>query len=339
MVAVTGLGSLPGTDFGAAVRLVADKFGDFAHLPELPARGPWAAFTGRGLGLPSGLPAQLAAGEWQLSDTPGIDQRRARATWRDDLEQLEEQLAGYHGRFKVAVAGPWSLAATTGVVNAGRVLADRGARRDLAQSLAASASELVADLARRLPGAHLVVQLDEPALPAVAAGAVPTPGGFFRHRSIDLPELAEGIQTVVAAVREVGRVEGVVLHSCAPWSGPGAGWPLKTLLGAGGDTADVGFSFDLTQLATADFDAVAELAQSGAAIYLGVLPTTTPAVVRSDELRRRALRALDQLGGIGSEQLVITPACGLAGWPAPMVSEALTELVAAGRQLTEELAD
>ncbi len=337
MVAVTGLGSLPGTDFGAAVRLVADKFADFAHLPELPARGPWAAFTGRGLGLPSGLPAQLVAGEWRLSDTPGIDQRRARATWRDDLEQLEEQLAGYDGRFKVALAGPWSLAATTGVVNAGRVLADRGARRDLAQSLAASASELVTDLARRLPGAQLVVQLDEPALPAVAAGAVPTPGGFFRHRSIDLPELAEGIQTVVAAVREIGRVEEVVLHSCAPWSGPGAGWPLRTLLGADGD-AQVGFSFDLEQLATADLDAVAELAQSGAAIYLGVLPTNTPAVVRSDELRRRALRALDQLGGIGSEQLVITPACGLAGWPAPMVSAALTELVAAGRQLTEELA-
>lgn len=335
MVAATGLGSLPGTDFAAAVRLVVDKFEAFAHLPELPARGPWAGFTGRGLGLPSGLPAQLVAGEWRLSDTPGIDQRRARATWRDDLEQLEEQLSGYSGRFKVAVAGPWSLAATTGVVNAGRVLADRGARRDLAQSLAASTAELIDDLARRLPSAQLVVQLDEPALPAVAAGAVPTPGGFFRHRSIDLPELAEGIQTVLGAVRAGGRFDQVVLHSCAPWSGPGLAWPLRTLLGG---SPAVGFSFDLDQLAAADSDAVAELAQDGAAIYLGVLPTATPAVVRSDDLRRRALRALDRFGGVSSDQLVITPACGLAGWPTSLVSAALTELAAAGRQLSEELA-
>mgnify|MGYP001186303366 CR=1 FL=1 len=337
MVAVTGLGSLPGTDFGAAVRLVVDKFGDFAHLPELPARGPWAAFTGRGMGLPSGLPAQLVAGEWQLSDAPGVDQRRSRATWRDDLDRIEEELDGYSGRFKVALAGPWSLAATTGITNAGRVLADVGARRDLAQSLAASASELVTDLARRLPHARLVVQLDEPALPAVAAGAVSTPGGFFRHRSVDLPELAQGLQAVIAAVVGAGVAE-VVLHSCARWMGPGPAWPLRSLLGTVPQHATTGFSFDLEQLATADNEAIAELAESGGAIYLGVLPTASPSVVRSDELRRRALRALERLGAVEPEKLVITPACGLAGWPAPLVSSALTELAAAGRQLSEELA-
>jgi methionine synthase II (cobalamin-independent) len=337
MVAVTGIGSLPGTDFGAAIRLIVDRFETFAHLPELPARGPWASFTGRGLGLPSGLPAQLVAGEWRLSDAPGVDQRRARATWRDDLEQLEEQLCDYSGRFKVALAGPWSLAATTGITNAGRVLADSGARRDLAHSLAASASELVDDLARRLPKASLVVQLDEPALPAVAAGAVPTPGGFFRHRSIDLPELAEGLQTVKRALLDRGRVAQIVLHSCAPWSGPGASWPLRALLGSDSDGAGVGFSFDLEQLVPADVDAVADLAQSGATVYLGVLPTATAALVRSDDLRRRALRALDEFGGVDPDRLVITPACGLAGWPVPLVRPALTELAAAGRQLDEEL--
>ena len=54
-----------------------------------------------------------------------------------------------------------------------------------AQSLAASASELVADLARRLPGAQLVVQLDEPALPAVAAGAVQP--ALFDEVTLDAP--------------------------------------------------------------------------------------------------------------------------------------------------------
>ena len=335
MVQVTGLGSLPGTDFGAALRLVADKLPDFAHLPELPARGPWAGFTGRGLGLPSGLPAQLVAGEWLLADSPGVDQRRARATWRDDLEQLEEELAGYSGRFKVALAGPWSLAATTAITNAGAVLADRGARRELAQSVAAGAAELVADLARRLPGAQLVVQLDEPALPAVAAGAVPTSGGFFRHRSIELPELAEGLGAVATALAMTGVVGELVLHSCAAWAGPGPAWPLRSLLGASG----VGFSFDVDQLAEPDFDAIAELAETGAAVYLGVLPTATAALLRSDDLRRRALAVLERIDAVPSERVVLTPACGLAGWPAPLVSTALAELAAAGRQLAEELAD
>jgi Methionine synthase II (cobalamin-independent) len=337
MVAVTGLGSLPGTDFGAALRLIGDKLPEFAHLPELPARGPWAGFTGRGLGLPGGLPAQLVAGEWLLADTPGMDQRRARATWRDDLDQLEEEFADYSGRFKVALAGPWSLAATTGVTNAGRVLADRGARRDLAQSIAAGAAELVAELGRRLPQVSVVVQVDEPALPAVAAGAVPTPGGFFRHRSIDLPELAEGLTWFADAVRPLPRVEGLLLHSCAPWAGPGAAWPLRALLGRGAEPR-FGFSFDLEQLAEADYDAIAEHAEAGAALYLGVLPTLTPTVLRSDELRRRALRALERIGVVSTDQVVLTPACGMAGWPATMVSAALSELAKAGGQVTEELA-
>jgi len=339
MVAVTALGSLPGTNFGSALRLVADKLPGFVHLPELPARGPWAAFTGRGLGLLSGISAQLVAGEWLLADSSGLDQRRARSTWRDDLDQLEEELADYSGPFKVAVAGPWSLAATTGITNSGRVLADHGARRDLAQSLAAGAAELASDLARRMPGAQLVVQLDEPALPAVSAGAVPTPGGFFRHRHIDLPELGEGLRGVAQALAATGLVSDVVLHSCAPWAGPGTAWPLTALLGvtdSGGPA--MGFSFDLDQLSGADFDALAEHADAGGAVYLGVLPTAVPAVLRSDELRRRALRALERMGGVRSEQLVITPACGLAGWPAAMVPTALTELAAAGRQLQEELA-
>jgi len=38
---------------------------------------------------------------------------------------------------------------------------------------------IVAELAKRLPGARLVVQFDEPALPAVAGGLVPTASGVL----------------------------------------------------------------------------------------------------------------------------------------------------------------
>jgi len=190
MVTFTGIGSLPGTDFAAALRMTFDRVPELPYLPELPARGPWAAMLGRGLGLPSGLSAEFEAGEWRLADAPGLDQRRARATWREDLDRLEEIGHGYSGRFKVAITGPWTLAASLGVAHTGRVLADVGARRDLAGSLAEGAGELLADLAKRLPEAELVLQVDEPSLPAVVAGAVPTPGGYFRTGRSTCPRSA-----------------------------------------------------------------------------------------------------------------------------------------------------
>ena len=48
MSAASGIGSMPGVDFGAAVRLVVDQLPDLPHLPELPARGTVADLTGRG---------------------------------------------------------------------------------------------------------------------------------------------------------------------------------------------------------------------------------------------------------------------------------------------------
>ncbi|QLQ15795.1 MAG: hypothetical protein HZY73_09150 [Micropruina sp.] len=71
MVAVTGLGSLPGTDFVAAARRVFEDCPELPYVPELPARGPWATMIGRSAGLLSGLAVSLEAGQWRLSATPG----------------------------------------------------------------------------------------------------------------------------------------------------------------------------------------------------------------------------------------------------------------------------
>jgi methionine synthase II (cobalamin-independent) len=338
MVAATGLGSLPGTDFGAAARMTFDKLPDLPYLPELPARGPWAAMIGRGLGLPSGLPATLSAGEWRMADGPGVDQRRARATWRDDLDQLEEAADGYEGRFKIAVTGPWTLAASVGVAHVGRVLADVGARRDLAQSIADGVGELLSDLRRRLPALEFVLQVDEPSLPAVAAGAVPTPGGFFRHRAVDLPELCRALAWVSGEPARRGMDVPTVLHCCAPW---GAGpWPFSSLLGP--DSTGAGFdavSLDLDQLATADWDGLAGAVESGGRFYLGCLPTGgTPRPLGVDAVRRRVLEAIERLGGIASERLVLTPACGLAAWTAPEAVRAFEVLARVSAQVSEELA-
>lgn len=339
MVTFTGLGSLPGTDYGAALRMTFDKVPELPYLPELPARGPWAALVGRGLGLPDGLPAEFAAGEWRLADAPGIDQRRARATWRDDLDRLEEAADGYTGRFKVAVTGPWTLAASLGVAHTGRVLADVGARRDLAQSVAHGVGELLSDLTRRLPGVELVLQVDEPSLPAVAAGAVPTPGGYFRHRAVDLPELCRGLAWITGEPARRGLVVSTVLHSCAPW--PGAdGWPLRALLGS--DATAAGFdsiSLDLDQIGGADWDHLAAAVEAGAAMYLGCLPTLgDPRPLGVDAVRRRVLTALDRLGAIPGDRLVLSPACGLAGWSTAEVSRGFEVLARVSEQVSAELA-
>lgn len=334
MVAFTGLGSLPGTDFAAAVRMTFDKVADFPYLPELPTRGPWAGLIGRGLGLPSGLPAELAAGEWRLANAVGIDQRRARTTWRDDLDRLEENTQGFVGRFKVAVAGPWTLAAALGVAHTGRVVADQGARRDLAQSLADSVAELLADLRKRLPGAEMVVQLDEPSLPAVAAGAVPTPGGFFRHQAIDLPEILTALAWVGQGAVRGGAVE-VVLHSCAAWAGPSQSWPLVSLLSSSG-AGLAAVSLDIDTLTGADLDALGEAADAGHRLYLGVLPTSRP-LLGADALTVRTLRLLERIGSPNPEAIVLTPACGLAGLSSAEVSAVFAALHTVTGRVADEL--
>lgn len=333
-VRVTGLGSLPGVDYAAAVRMTFDKLPELPYLPELPARGPWAGMVGRGLGILAGLGAELVAGEWVLG-TSGVDQRRARQAWRDDLEVLQEHAQGYAGTLKVQVAGPWTLAASTGVAHTGRVLADPGARRDLAGALAEGIGEVLGDLARLLPEVDLMLQVDEPSLPAVAAGAVPTPGGFFRHRAVDLPEICANLAVLTAEPARRGLGVPTVVHCCAP------GLPIAAMVGTGHRGAGfAAVSLDLDLLGTAELDALAVAMEDGAGLHLGVLPTSVPdQVIGIDQVRARTLRLLDRLslGAAVADRLVLTPACGLAGFgPAP-ASRVFDVLNAAAAQVAEEL--
>lgn len=325
MVGFSGVGSLPGTDYPAAVRLVMDVLGTdsgIPHLPELPARGPWASIIGRGTAVLTELPTELAAGEWRLSDHPGIDQRRGQATLRDDLDRFEEDAHDYTGTVKVQVVGPWTLASSLFLPLGGRVLGDRAARRDLAQSLADGVGELLAQLGRRLPSATLVLQVDEPSLPAVLTGAVPTEGGYFRHRSVHPPEIAETLRPLAEATASS------VLHCCAP------GLPFD-LVGASCFAA-VSADQDLI----ADLDAVAQAVDGGLQLYLGCLPTSgSVRDWRPDDLVRRVLRLLQplELGPTLADRLVLTPACGLAGFTQRQASTALAALRRASGLVDEAL--
>jgi methionine synthase II (cobalamin-independent) len=306
-VVATGVGSFPGTDatdYAEAVRLVVDELPDLPHLPELPGRGAIANLTGRGVAVLAELGADLQPAGWRLTGAaPGRDQRRAVSLLAQDLDTLEEQTQGYQGRLKVQLPGPWTLAATVERPRGDKILADHGARRELAQALAEGVREHVADVRRRVPGASVVVQLDEPALPAVLTGAVPTASGLHRHRSVDDPQASPALEWVLSAVTEAEATP--VVHCCA------ADVPFGLLAGAGAQ----GVSVDLSMLGPAAYDDLAEVLESGRTLMLGVVPSTDPNGRPDDTaITERVLRLLDMLGlDPATGDLVITPSCGLAG--------------------------
>jgi methionine synthase II (cobalamin-independent) len=316
----TGIGSLPGADIHEAVRVVLGDLPDLPHLPELPARGATAAMTGRALAVVAELGFDLQPAGWRLTDASGSDHRRARSLLAEDLDALEEHAQGAGlfkegGELKLQVAGPWTLAATVERPRGDRILADHGARREVAQALAEGLIAHVEDVRRRVPGAEVLVQVDEPVLPAVLAGKVPTASGFGRHRSVDPPRASEALEWVFRAIELSGATP--VAHCCA------ADVPIALLRGAGAR----GISVDLDVLGAAAYDELGAALEAGERVLLGVVPSTDPMRAPTDkQVVERVLRLLDMLGFDPDEvadRLVLTPSCGLAGATPSYAREAL----------------
>lgn len=335
----TGVGSWPGSDIAEALRITFAECPDFAYLPELPDRGAFAALIGRGTAFLSGLAVDLQPAGWRLTDGSGRDHRRATSTVRSDLDELEEAAQGYVGPFKLSFAGPWTLAANVERPRGDRVLADSGARRDLCQSLAEGISQTISELRRRLPDLRPVVQLDEPALPSVFAGAVPTASGFSRHRAVAEEELANAFSGIVAALTAATGSESeggspvvtpVVVHCCA------AGVPVRLLHDAGVR----GVAVDLDQVTTADWDAIGAAMEEGMWLGAGALPTGTRPL-SPDQVSERVLRPVRALGlePAVSARMLVTPACGLAGLAQADALRALRTVRTAAEIVTERLTD
>lgn len=320
----TGVGSLPGTDPAEAARFVLGELTALPFLPELPARGAVADLAGRTCALLADMPVDLQPGGWRLVERPGRDQRRAQDALARDLDALEEAAAGVvPALLKVQAAGPWTLAAMLELRGLERALSDVGAVRDLAASLAEGLTQHLADLHRRLPGTTLVLQLDEPSLPAVLAARIATSSGFATLRAPQPQLVAEHLATVL------GVAEHTVVHCCA------ARPPVGLLRRAGAGH----LSLDATLLTEVDDDALGEAVESGAGLLLGCVPSRdAPLAPAADVLGpvRRLWRRL----GLAPERLaptvVITPTCGLAGASPGYARQALQSCVQAGRALEEE---
>ena len=204
------------------------------------------------------------------------------------------------------------------------MVTDHGATRDLTESLAEGLREHLSDLRRRLPMARLVVQLDEPSIPAVLAARVPTPSGYGTVRSVEASVVQERLEDVLAVIPPGGRV----VHCCA------ADVPIGLLHDAGADAV----SFDVSAVGTRCDDAIGVAVEAGVSLWLGVLPATDTAISRPqaralvDGLWGRLGFAKDQLAA----GVVPTPACGLAGASATYARRVLEVLTELGQELIEE---
>ncbi|MFB7933613.1 methionine synthase [Streptomyces sp. NPDC056039] len=321
--AATGVGSMPGGDAREAAKTVTGTFEDFPFLPELPARGPGADMIGRTAGLLVELYARVEPSGWRLGDRPGRDTKRARSWLGEDLDALEEFTQEYEGPLKVQAVGPWTLAANLELRNGEAVLSDPGACRDLAASLAEGLRLHLDEVRRRIPGARLVLQLDEPSLTAVLRGQVKSASGYRTHRAVDR-------QIVEATLRDaMGVHDGpVVVHSCAP------DVPFALLRRAGAAAV----SFDFSLLTERDDDAIGEAVEAGTRLFTGVVPGTEGPL--SDPAGsvmgvRTLWRRLGLSPGLLAEAVTVTPACGLAGASPGYARTALAHCVRAARSLAD----
>lgn len=321
----TGIGSLPGTDPVEAARIVAGEFGELPHQPELPVRGPGADLVGRTAATLADLYVDLQPSGWRLVSRPGVDWRRAREIRERDLDALGEVFGEYRGPLKLQLGGIWTLAASVELPRGAKALADPGAVRDLTQSLAEGAADHLAQVRQRVPAATVLLQWDEPSLPAVLAGRVATASGFGALRAVPEPDAEQALAQLIAAVPHGWPV----VHCCADDA------PVALLRGAGA----AAISLDADRLP--DEDTLGEAIDAGLALWLGVAPATggEAEALRPQRLADRA-RTLWRRWGFPPErlprQVVLTPACGLAGATTAQARQVMRAVRQAGRILADD---
>lgn len=320
----TGVGGMPGDDFAAALGVALDEVPDLLFLPELAARGPEADLIGRSAAVLADLPVDLQPSGWRLVARPGRDLQRSRDLLERDLDTLARIAGQWSGPLKIAVAGPWTLAAGVQLPRGGPALRDPGAVRDIAASLAQGLSALLAGVRARVPGARLVAQLDEPGLPAVLTGSVPTDSGFSRVSPVDSRVVAEHLGAVL-----LRGGEGSGVHCCADEV------PFDLLQTAGAAWV----SLDWSRLSRAAEEELGQSVDSGLLLLAGVVDPRRPDRLDVPATVAPVLQSWNRLGfepHLAPRRIALSPVCGLSGAGLQAARAALRQCREAARHLEQE---
>lgn len=316
--AATGIGSWPGTDARAAAEVVVGELHQLSHVVELPARGVGADMIGRAGALLVDIGIDTVPRGYRIAPGRSSTARRAVSFLGEDLDALEEawETAGLRGSgrtVKVQAPGPVTLAAHLELGNGHRAITDRGALRDLAGSLSEGVAAHRAEVARRLD-TEVLVQFDEPSLPAALAGRLSGVTSMTPVHAVDDAVATALLDECIAAVGVP-----VALHVCA------AGLPWNALR-----RSTVGaIAVDAALLTADDLDGIGEFIETGRVVMLGVVPSTAPDRRPSvEEVAKAAAAITDRLGfgrSVLRDRVGVTPACGLAG-ATPQWARAAVEL-------------
>ncbi|RAX44140.1 hypothetical protein DQ354_16950 [Arthrobacter sp. AQ5-06] len=308
-VTATGLGPWPGEDPVEAARIIRGELGS-PHLPflaELPDRGVGSDALGRTAALLVEMAVDVQPYGWRLVDRPGKDFRRAASALSTDINVLADVAGAEDTRapeIKLQLLGPLSLAAGLHLHNGERALIDYGARRDIADSLAAGVGGYLSRISSAVPGARLVVQVDEPDIAAVLGGTIPTSSGYRTLRAVGGQEVTESWQVVIEALRAAGATEIVV-------SVPEIEAPIDRIIAAGAD----GVAVPLKALTTRQWEQLATAVEAGKRIWAGALDGSRGTLPKVADVVESVWRPWHQLGlsasALGS--IRVTPSAGLAG--------------------------
>jgi len=322
--AATGVGSWPGTSPQRAAEVIVGELHTLPHLAELPARGVAADMIGRAGALLVDIAIDTTTRGYRVAARPGAVSRRARSFLDEDIDALEEAweraaLRGGDRAVKVQAPGPVTLAAQLELPNGHRAITDSGALKDLTTSLAEGVAAHRAEVARRLE-CPVVVQFDEPSLPAALAGRLTGVTALTPVHPVDETVAVDLFDECVAAVSTE-----VAVHCCAldpPWG----------VLARSGIHA---VGIDVSVLHGVGLDGLGEFVDGGHTVMLGVLPSTAQVPTPSaQQLAQKAAALTDRLGfprALLSERFGVTPGCGLAG--------ATPEWARTAAELTQKVAD
>lgn len=323
-VTATALGPWPGDDPLEASRIVRGELGS-PHLPflvELPERGVGSDPLGRTASVLVDLAVDAQPYGWRIVDRPGKDMRRAESALSTDINVLADVAGAEEApaeEFKIQLTGPLTLAAGLHLHNGERALLDYGARRDIADSLAAGVNDLLTRISTAVPGARLVVQIDEPDIASIMAGTIPTSSGYRTLRSVPGQEVTESWRSLIEALRIAGAVEIVVAV-------PEVEAPFDRIIAAGAD----GIAVPLKALTSRQWEQLAAAVESGKRLWAGVLPVENPSkqLPRVPEAVENVWRPWRKLGlpAHSLRSLRVTPSAGLAGHTPSSATAVLTRL-------------